>query len=573
MNFKSKINTLLLILTIIIFAFIALISGPELSYSQDSQKKITDKERSLGYFIDGKTMELQNNYIGAIENFREALKYEKSPGIYYALAEVYFKLGKPDKAQVEINKALKINPEDQNYLEALANIYIAKKEFLSAIDVYEKIIRLDTNYTYGLYSLARLYQEMKMPAKAIVIYEKITNKIGYDFDVLNKMYDIYIGYKDYPKAIETLESLQKLDPFNIMIKSILASLYLKNNEQDKARKVYEEIFVLNPDNKEVQTELVKIYFQQNENEMAFENFRKMLGKDSLGFWEKVQVGEVYFNISSQDESAKDIAKNIFTNLNEEYPDQWIPYYYLGVIDIINKNSAGYPSKFEKALQLADTSSEAFVNIGLAYIQQNDPENSLKTAELGIEKFPDDYRLYYIKGLALQNTGNNKDAITAFEKAIEINPEDLNSLSTLALAYNTEGNYKRSNEIYEIALKLDPQNPLLLNNYAYNLSERGEKLDEALEMAKIAVDRDPGNASYLDTIGWIYFKLGKYKSAKTNIEKSLEINPNSAVVLEHLGDIYNGMKDYSNAVKYWKLSLEKNPENSSLKEKINQLKIS
>ena len=115
--------------------------------------------------------------------------------------------------------------------------------------------------------------------------------------------------------------------------------------------------------------------------------------------------------------------------------------------------------------------------------------------------------------------------------------------------------------------------MLLNNYAYNLSERDEKLDEALSMAKIAVERDPGNASYLDTIGWIYFKLGKFKSAKTNIEKSLEINPNSAVVLEHLGDVYNGMKDYSNAVKYWKLSLEKNPENPSLKEKINQLKIS
>lgn len=572
MTLKSKINIFPpLLLTAIIF--FALSAGTEFSYSQNNKNKQSDKERSLGYFIDGKTLELQNNFIGAIENFREALKYEKSAGIYYALAEVYFKLGKTDEAQTEINKALKINPGDQNYLEALANIYIAKKEFQSAIDVYEKIIKQDSNYTYGLYSLARLYQELKMPAKAIVIYEKITNKIGYDFDVLNKMYDIYIGYKDYPKAIETLESLQKLDPYNITIKSILASLYIKNDDQDKARKVYEEIFTLNPDNKEVQTELVKIYFKQNDNDRAFENFRKMLGKDSLGFWEKVQVGEVYFNITAQDPSAKDIAENIFINLNENYPEQWIPYYYLGVLDIMNNNLSDYHSKFEKAIQLADTSSEAFINIGLAYIQQNEIENSLNTAELGLEKFPDDYRLYYIKGLALQRSGDNVKAILAFEKAIELNPQDLNSLSTLALAYNTEKNYNRSNELYEMALKLDPQNPLLLNNYAYNLSERGEKLDEALSMAKIAVERDPGNASYLDTIGWIYFKLGKFKSAKINIEKSLEINPNSAVVLEHLGDVYNGMKDYSNAVKYWKLALDKNPENSDLKEKIDQLKIS
>lgn len=103
--------------------------------------------------------------------------------------------------------------------------------------------------------------------------------------------------------------------------------------------------------------------------------------------------------------------------------------------------------------------------------------------------------------------------------------------------------------------------------------RGVELDKALEMSKISIEKDPGNASYLDTIGWIYFKLKKYKLAKENIEKSLSVNPNSAVVLEHLGDIYNAMKDYPGALRYWKMSLEKNPNNSTLKEKIDFYKIS
>ncbi len=546
-----------------------------ISYSQKDtgKNKVSQNEKAMSYFIEGKSLELQNNFIGAVENFRDALKYDKAPGIYHALAQVYFKQGKMDEAKNEIKKALKIQPYDQNYLETLADINIVNKDFKDAVENYEEIIRLDSNYTYGLYSLARLYQELKMTSKSIIIYEKITNMIGYDFDVLNKMYEIYINYKNYDKAIETLEALQKLDPFNVNIKSLLASLYVRTNRNADARRIYEEMYMLNPDNKEIQTELVKIYFRQNESDRAFENFSKMLGKDSLDFLEKVQVGELYYNLISQDESAKDISKNIFIKLNKDYPQEWIPYYYLGIIDILDKDISGYKEKFLKSIEYADTSSDAYVNIGLALFQQNDTEEALKTLDEGLSKFNNDFRLLYVKGLTLQRIDRVPEAITYFEKAIEINPNDVSMLSTLALAYDGQGNFMESAEIYEKALKIDPQNALVLNNYAYNLSERGVNLDKALEMSKISIEKDPGNASFLDTIGWIYFKLKKYKPAKENIERSLMVNPNSAVVLEHLGDIYNAMKDYPGALKYWKLSLEKNPNNVQLKEKIDLYKIS
>ncbi|MDQ3019835.1 MAG: tetratricopeptide repeat protein [Bacteroidota bacterium] len=544
---------------------------------KDEAKKdkdnVSQNYKALNFFIEAKSLELRNNFIGAVENYRTALKFDKAPGIYHALAEVYYKLYKPDEALIEINNALKLNPDNQNYLETLANIYIAKKDFGRAVTVLENIIKLDSNYTYGLYSLARLYQELNMPAQAIVIYEKITSKIGYDFDVLNKMYDIYVSYKNYDKATEVLEAMLQLDPFNLQIKALLASLFIKNNKLADARRIYEEIYILNPDDKEVQTELVKIYFKQNESDKAFQNFGKMLGKDSLGYIEKVQIGELYYNLISQDESAKEITKNIFTGLNIEYPDEWIPYYYLGVIDVLNKNENDYKEKFDKAIANADTSREVYINIGFAYFQQGKGQDAITITDEGLNKFPADFRLNYIKGLSLQQLGQERDAIIYFEKAIEANPNDIGVLSTLALSYDTQGQFAKSTAIYERALKLDPQNILILNNYAYNLSERSENLEKALSMSKIVIEKDPNNASYLDTMGWIYFKLKNYKLARKFIEKSLDINSGSAVVLEHLGDIYNAMKDNTNALKYWKQSLEKNPENKTLKEKIEYNKIS
>lgn len=548
--------------------FFFFLSNFAICQEKSDKNKHDDKDKALSFFIDGKTMELKNNYIDAVENYITALKYDDSPGIRFALAEVYYKLYKLDLALTEIKIAINQDPKNQEYLETLANIYIEKKDFVNAIKIYEKIISLDSNYTYGLYSLARMYQEIKMTDKALEVYEKITNKIGYDFDVLNKMYEIYMSYKNYPKAIEVLENIEKLDPYNVLIKKLLASLYLKNNQLTEAKNVFEDIFKINPDDKEVQSELVKIYFKDNQSDKAFENFSKMLGKDSLGYLEKVQIGELYFNMIVQDKSAASVAENIFLNLNSEYPDNWIPYYYLGALKSLENNKSLTREYFDKAVSNADTSREVYVNVGLTYYQQGESENAIEILNKGLESFPEDFRLNYIKGLTLQGMNNEAAAIAFFEKAVSGNPNDVSILSTLALAYDNQKDYEKSENTYERALKIDPQNSLVLNNYAYNLSERNKDLDKALSMAKIAIEKDPDNASYLDTIGWIYFKMKKYKSAKEFIEKSLNINGNSAVVLEHLGDVFFAMNDYYNANKYWKLSLEKNPSNQLLKEKIN-----
>ena len=539
------------------------------SFSQDLNGKqvYTNTDKALDLFIEGKTLELKHDYVGAVQCYQTALKFDKSAGIHHALSDVYFKLAKYEEARNEIKNALLLDPDNTDYLENLANSYIALKDFNKAAATYEKILKIDNDYTYGLYSLARLYEELRMPGQALEVYERIIDKIGFDFDVLNKMYDIYVTNKNYEKASEVLENVLKIDPYNIDIKRMLGSLYMQTGKYDDARRVYENVFMLNPSDKAVQTELVRIYFLQNESEKAFENFSQMLGKDSLGFQEKLEVGQLYLNMISQDSASSDIAYGIFENLSLQYPDEWLPYYYISTIRLIRNDPAGSEEMLRTALEKADTSREAYVTVGLTYYQNGDAESALKVVNLGLARFSEDYRLYYIKGLSYQSQDNFTGAIMNYEKAVELFPGDLNILSALALAYDTQGLYSKSEEAYEKALKIDPTNALILNNYAYNLSERDKSLDKALNMARIAIEKEPLNSSYLDTIGWIYFKMKKYKEAKEYISKSLQVNPNSAVVLEHLGDVYGAMKDNANALKYWKLALEKNPGNMLLKQKI------
>lgn len=532
-----------------------------------SEDTTSYKRKAEALFIEGKTLELKNNYLGAIENYKTALQFDKAPGIYYALGNLYYFLGKYQDALTYVKKALDVSPNDTEYLERLSSVYIALNDFPRASETIEKIITIDSSYTYGLYTLARLYQEMKMPSKAITVYESITDKIGYDYEVLRKMYDIYVGFKEMDKATETLEAILKLNPFNSEIKALLAAHYREIGRLEEAERLYEEVFALSPKDKNIQAELIKIYFQKNDNTKGFEKFSQLLGKDSLDFYEKVQVGEVYYRLINNDKGALDISTNIFTGLNNDYPGEWIPYYYLGAIDLITKNEDSYKEKFDKAMQYGDTSRQVYLLVGISYFQRNKMAEAKTALEKGLVQFPEDFDFLNLLGNIEQTLGNSSNALMYYEKAREQNPDDVNNLVALAGLYETFKRYKESNAAYEKVLSIEPDNALALNNYAYYLSVRGERLNEALVMSKKSLENNADNGSYLDTYGWILFKLKNYEDARDYIIKSLKVNPNSAVVNDHLGDVYDALGDRTNAMKYWKKAYELAPDNIEFKNKI------
>jgi tetratricopeptide (TPR) repeat protein len=125
-------------------------------------------------------------------------------------------------------------------------------------------------------------------------------------------------------------------------------------------------------------------------------------------------------------------------------------------------------------------------------------------------------------------------------------------------------------LYDQAFKFYPDNILLLNNYAYHLAVRGIRLDEAKEMSKKTIDKEPENASYLDTYGWICFKLKDYKNAEKYLKKAIKFGSN-AVLLEHLGDIYEAQDEIPKALKTWKQALELDPNNKDVIYKIEKYK--
>ncbi len=142
-----------------------------------------------------------------------------------------------------------------------------------------------------------------------------------------------------------------------------------------------------------------------------------------------------------------------------------------------------------------------------------------------------------------------------------------AILTLASIYDVQKLYEESEPLYQQALKLDANNAITLNNYAYSLTIRNERLEDALIMVKQAIDQDSLNGAYWDTYGWIYYQMGDYQNALKYVKKSASIREPSAEVLDHLGDIYAKQGDSVNARLYWQKSLDEDPLNEKIQSKL------
>ncbi|NWF88553.1 MAG: tetratricopeptide repeat protein [Ignavibacteriaceae bacterium] len=526
------------------------------------------KKKAMEHFINGSIAEARGDYASAILEFQDALSLDPNAAVFYSLGKNYYNLNKLSLSIQNARKAVELNPYEKEYYLLLSSVYSSAKQFDSALVTLEKAIQLDTTDVEMYYKLARLYEGSK-PLKAIETYEKITSIIGPDWNVLVHVAELYEKLGNLDAAVSSIEKLISLDPANVGLQKILIDFYQKANNFDKALSTVDDILELTPDDLEARERKAQILIMQNKWDLAAEEYNYILMQKDVPLDIKIRIGASYFNRSLKDSSLTNVTKEFFQTIDKDTTD-WQVKMFLGAIAINEKQDSAAIEYFRVVIDLARWNSDAWVRLGGLYFDNRKYEEAVKVMDEAILLFPDDFSINLILGLSLSQLDKHFDAKPYLKKAVELNPNDMTSLSsyafalsqlkenelavtylkqalkirpddvnllgTLGMVYDAMQKWSECDSVYERALELDSQNALVNNNYAYSLSERGERLEEALNMVQIAVAADSLNTSYLDTIGWVYFKLGDYKKAKDYLEKAIEIGGESAVMLDHLGDI-------------------------------------
>ncbi len=530
--------------------------------------KTINREKALEHFVNGNVFDLKEDYINAILEYQEALLYDKNAAIYYALSRDYFALKKFALAAQAAQNAIQLEPKNLNYRLNAAEIFINSGDFENAIGAYNEVIKLDSNNFNAWFTLARLNQ-LKKPLKALDIYQDIVNRFGPSLDVSLQMAELYRISGKNEKAIDALKIVLKFDPANIEIKKTIAEYYLSTGKNDSALILYSEIIELYPSDIESRAAMTHIYLIEKDYINASEQLDKVLSGEVVSIDDQLKFGQIFLAFLQKDSSIAPFAITLFENIRQQYPDDWRPYWFLGILSSINKQDSAAISNYTKVTELNNTNPDAWVYLASTYYDSKNYVKVISVLETAKKFVSTDFRIHFILGISYQRNNMLDSASLALTAALRIDTTNLDAMSALAMVYDDLNRHTISDSLYENGLRLYPESHLLLNNFAYSLSVRGIQLDRALLMAKEAIRQQPKNSSYLDTIGWVYFMLGDYKQAENYINDAIKEGDVSAEVLEHMGDVYFKLDEQSKALEYWKKALEQNSDNKPLQEKINK----
>lgn len=562
------------------------VDGNENGLKQKSLK-IDTKRKALDLFLNGTNADSKGEYAVAILEYQEAAQLDASAGIYYAIAKDYFFLNKLSFALKNITKAVGLEPDNVEYLMLQQEIFSAAKQNDEAVVVLEKIISLDSTNINAYYKLARLYEPNK-PKQAIEVYQKVTKLIGNEWTVLTRVADLYERLGDNDKAIQTLESLSEIDPANKDLQKVIIDFYLRTKNYEKALLQVDDILRSYPDDLEARETKARIYVLQNNWVKASEEYQFILEQKNVPLETKISIGASYFQNSFKDSTLLPIAKKLFTTIDKDTTD-WQVKLHLGAIATVEKNDSLATSYYNIVIELAPWHPEGWIRLGGLYFDNKKYSETVKVLSNAITKFPEDFTINLLLGVsfaqlndhdsakiylskAVELNGNDINALSAFgytlsqlkenekaifyiNKAIQLDPGNVDLLGTLGLIYDGQEAWTKCDSVYSLALKDSPNNALINNNYAYSLSKRAVRLNEALAMVKIAVTAEPKNSSYLDTIGWVYFQLGDYENAKKYIEEALQAGGEKAVILDHFGDVQFKLGKKDEAISTWKKAFE------------------
>ncbi len=569
---------------IFVVTFLFIISS---SYAQNKRKKKGDmSEMKVTEMTDSDSLKAEMTLIDAekeaiLENYDKAYELfmlvntlsPKSPTVNFKIADILTKLGRNAEAVVYSQSALELDPSNKYYYLLTAEIHKALSNFDLAAKTYELMIANVENVDSYLFDLAVIYRYMGKYNRALEIYNQVEEVFGPSEVLFLEKEQIYKQTKDYDALISEWRKLIEAYPDKIDYKIALIELLFV---QDKKSEVELSLVELAQDEKGIVAAALirsRIALQNNEIEKSIEFAKTPIASPLIDLNDKL----ILINDIITNERVSQVIEPLAAlcvNLTTQYPGEYVVHAYAGDVLYQLKKSKEAREYYLKAVALEASRFEVWQNILNIDGELNDTEAMIEHAELALEYFPNQALLYYFAGTGYLMQKNFKRAVQVLEqgKKFALDPALLTILyGQLGDAYNSMKDYVKSHASYDLALEQNPQNDHVLNNYSYFLSLRGLELDKAEKMSERLIEIHPENPTYLDTHGWVLYKLGKYVEAEQVLKKAVSLDEDGTVV-EHYGDVLYKLGKVDEAVAQWERASELGEVSKSIHKKIAERRL-
>jgi len=526
---------------------------------KDSAKKValSVEQQDLfdEYFFQAEAARQRNQVPDAYKWYEKASALNPASGnAWYQMARISLENNQLQRAFEQSQKAMECDPNNYWFLHLFAQLATQGKKISVVKEAYEKLIALKPQEATNYLEMANYFAQNAQPKTSIEYLDRLEKIIGPDLEITELKMELYRSMRKPDLALKEAQKNQQVFPDEFSSSLMLVKAYLQNNQRENAEKILQG---MDQSAYQVQLFWADLFRKDNRIEDQWLAVEKAFQDDRMEVTEQIGIlaQEMMFKNSESDRARM---LKLAAEVVRKNPDSGAAHALLS--DFYNqkedwKNASVH---LHKAIELTKEGQkmllwQQYLNCD---IQLQAFDSLVIHAQQAIEQYPNQALFYFFQGVALYQLKKSGEAVTALKNALGLTTDEkelrAEIYQNLGEAYQALKKFSSSEESFEASLSILPDNIGLMNNYAYYLTLRKEKLDRAEEMAKKVVEKEPNQPSYLDTYAWVLFCKGKYAEALIIQQKAVQLGGDgNATLIEHLGDIYSQMGQVEKAMEWWR----------------------
>ena len=563
----------------------------------------------------------------------ENVMLNKSLGILYSATgqtdkaadnyEVIFDaLTKPEKYKLDLRAKAKLLADAQTSYERIGQVFLDAKRIelaSAAFDLAAKSGRVGPGNLS--YNRARVLLLSDKADEALIELQKYFDKerTSKGRDAYQLLADILLKLNRSDELIAKLESLAVKDAHNIPLQYFLAERLVTANELEKARSIYETA-LQNGGDASGYIGLAQIFRKLQKSDELLDLLGRSLTR--LGPEGLVQLEEKVLKTLNEDEKLVDALMTAGRTQAKQEPSQLTfekSYLLAGIAKACERtddavefyrhaiklgkdrgpalyrefgNALIQGKRYSEAVALfrealndrkqADSKADFYSMLSRAQVLDGDAAGAIESVREALKLEPNDLGHLFDEAWIYSHSRQWDQAIPRFEKLLADNADNKRAQRlfhfSLSNIYVQKGEIRKGEEILEMVYASDPDDTQLNNDLGYLWADQGKNLDKAELMVRKALAAEPDNGAYLDSLGWILFKLGKYEEAIGPLELAVKKNTGGdATLWDHLADVQLKRMQLDKALAAWQKALhsaetDKYPDQQlieRLKEKLKQ----
>jgi len=467
--------------------------------------------------------------------------------------------GTRENAERAIRYLEKSDPaHDVNVQLLLGQLYVRTQAWDQAIAVLSKLVDQEPGFSEAVMFLVQAYEGAGRNEEAIKLLE---DNGGSTTQLMIMLGELYEGEERWADAAEAYGRASQRQPRNVDLKVRWATALLSVGETpavDKARTVLKEVAAGNPSQVRALYLLVQAERSLSNPVGAEATARRLIDANPNGVWGQYALAQLLADKRD----------------------------YRGVIQTLEPVIAGWTTRSDNGQGLS---------VGRLYEQLGQAYQGLKRYDKAIEQFerarevaPGDIRLARLEARALRESGQLERGIGLLEEVLKRTGQQAGAYAALAELYVDAGripqalgvldraaaqlpndtavafqlgaalerqkHFAEAERVFRQVITRDPGHAQALNYLGYMLADRGERLQESVGYIKRALELEPDNPAYLDSLGWAYFKLDRLDLAELHLRKAAADLASNSVIQDHLGDTLFKLGNFDEAATAWERAL-------------------